>query len=153
MSSLQGADALHRRFAAIARTDVLVREIIIHGVREAKILVPRRTGNLGRTIRPGIITRNSGEVMAGGRNGVGYAAAVEQGTGPHIIKPRNRKVLAWGGARRLSGSLRTGAKATNFATIVHHPGNKAHPYLVPGLQKAANEQGVQVIIKLWNDAG
>lgn len=151
MSALQGKVQLERRFAAIAKTEVLVRTIIVHGVAEAKHLVPRKTGNLGRSIRPGRITATSGELIAGGVLRVGYARFVEQGTRPHIIRPRNRKALAWGGSRRLSGSLRSGSAPTNFATLVHHPGTRAKPYLVPGLQKAAKEQGSDAIVKLWNE--
>lgn len=152
MSNLKGAPELHRRFAAIAKTEVLVRTIVIHGVANAQRGVHHRTGNLRRTIRPGRITATSGEILAGGKDGVGYARVEEMGRGPLTIRPRNRKVLAWGGPRRLSGSLRTGGRPTNFATVVHQKARAGHPYLVPGLQKAAREQGVDAIVKLWNEA-
>jgi hypothetical protein len=143
---------MQARLKAIGNTEVLVRDIIIHGVAYAKAEVPRKTANLARTIRPGRITADSGELVAGGTQNVGYARYVEQGTRPHIIRPRNKKALAWGGQRRLSGSLRSGSKPDHFATIVHHPGTKAHPFLVPGLQKAVNQEGLDIIVKLWNGA-
>lgn len=159
MSGLQGASALQARLRAIGKTEVLVRSIVITGVAFAKHDVPRKTGNLGRTIRPGRITKDSGELVAGGTLKVGYAADVERGTRPHIIRPRPGRVgrngrpaaLAWGGSRRLSGSLRSGASPTNFARLVHHPGTRAHPFLVPGLQRAAKEQGISTIVRLWNE--
>lgn len=150
--SLQGKRQLDARLRAIGDTRVLLRDIQIHGVREAKLLVPRKTGNLGRTIRVGTVTNTSASIVAGGERNVGYAAAVEQGTRPHVIVPRKAKVLAWGGKRRLSGSLAKGSKPTHFAMRVNHPGTKAKPYLVPGLRKAATEQGIDAIVNLWNGA-
>jgi hypothetical protein len=152
MSTLEGYGPLQARLAALGHTETLVQSIIIHAVADAAHIVPVKTGNLRRTIRPGTITATEGQLLAGGERNVGYARDVEQGTRPHVIRPVRRKALAWGGPRRLSGSLRSGAQATTFATIVHHPGTRAHPYLVPGLQKAVDEAGVTAIVKLWDDA-
>jgi hypothetical protein len=116
-------------------------------VSEAQKLVPRKTGFLQRNIKPGRISRTSATVEAR----TPYAAAVEFGTRPHIIRPKNAKVLAWGGPRRLSGRLRKGAKATNFAMIVHHPGTRAQPYLLPGARIAVGRIR-DAIVKLWNEA-
>ena len=154
--TLDGADKLRARLRAIGQTQVLLRDIQGHGVREAKILVPHRTRNLSRTIRPGRVTADYAEIVAGGRNTVGYAAFVERGTRPHIIRPRTKKALAWGGPRTLGGRLRVKngvtASATNFATVVHHPGTRAQPYLVPGFQKAVKDAGITTIVKLWDGA-
>lgn len=158
--SLKGEQQLMARLRAIGDTQVLLRRIQIRGVAEAKARVPRRTGNLARTIRVGPVSKDSAQVLAGGESKVGYAAAVEQGSKPHVIRPKagrsgkngHAPMLAWGGNRRLSGNLRSGSGATNFAAEVHHPGTKPHPYLVPGLQAAADEEGVQGIVALWNGA-
>jgi len=153
---LQGADKLRARLKAIGQTQVLLRDIQGHGVREAKILVPHRTRNLSRTIRPGRVTADYAEIVAGGQRDVGYAAFVERGTRPHIIRPRTKKALAWGGPRTLGGRLRVKngvtASATNFATVVHHPGTRAKPYLVPGFQKAVKDAGMTTIVRLWDGA-
>lgn len=134
-------------------TKAMLGLVAVAAVREAKVIVPRRTGNLGRTIRVGKVTDTSAEVLAGGRNKIGYAAAVEFGTAPHIIRPRNAKVLAWGGARTLGGRLRKGARATSFARLVHHPGTKARPYLTPGIRKALDRAGILAhITDAWNRA-
>jgi hypothetical protein len=77
---------------------------------------------------------------------------VEFGSRPHVIRPRNRKVLAWGGSRRLSGSLRSGAGATSFAMVVNHPGTQPKPFLIPAAQRAVRESGIEGIIKAWNEA-
>ncbi len=131
-----------------------LRALQIGTVREAKILVPRKTGHLGRSIVPGRISATHATVEAR----TPYAAAVELGSGLHgkrhakyPIVPKKAKVLAWGGARRLSGTLRTGSRATNFATRVMHPGVKARPYLIPGARKAIGNVR-DVIVKLWNAA-
>ena len=149
---LQGERQLRARLKAIGQTDTLMRAIVIRGVSEAQALVPRKTGNLFRTIRPGSVSKDHGEIMAGGTRNVGYAGAVELGSRPHTIVPRRAKVLAWGGARTLGGRLRSGSAPTHFAKRVRHPGNRPKPYLRPGLQKAATEGGIESIVKLWNGA-
>lgn len=153
MSDLKGYAQMQARLRAVEKAPgQIVRNIVIRGVGNAKRKVKRKTGNLGRTIRPGRITETTGEVVAGGRLKVGYAEAVEKGTRPHVIRPRNKKALAWGGKRRLSGTLRTGEKATNFAMVVNHPGTRAYPFLLPGLQEAVKDEGVDAVVLLWNGA-
>lgn len=153
MASIDGVPDLQRRLAAISDTRMLLGKVGLLAVAEAKGLVPRRTGNLGRTIRLGRVTPDSAEVLAGGRLHVGYAAAVEFGTKPRKIVPRRAKVLAWGGGRTLGGRLRVGQRPTHFARSVRHPGSKAKPYLVPGIKAALRKAGVKATITdAWNRA-
>lgn len=49
-----------------------------------------------------------------------YAAYVELGTRPHVIRPNNKKALHWPTAR-------------HPVKVVHHPGTRAQPYLRPAL--------------------
>lgn len=148
-----GEAGLKRRLTAIGQAPKeLLRDVGLHAVREAKILVPRRTGNLGRTIRIGSLTENHVEVKAGGALNVGYAAAVEFGSRAHVIVPRAAKVLAWGGGRTLGGRLRAGARATNFARRVNHPGTRARPFLIPGFEKALKLTGLDKLVAAWNRA-
>jgi len=154
---MQGAPQLERRLMAVASPATkkyMLNTWRIRTVGYAKVLAPKRSGHLKRTIHPGILeaTRATVEVDAV------YAAAHEFGSGLHgpnhayyIIKPVKGKWLAWGGARRLTGSLRTGAQATNFARVVHHPGVKPHPYLVPAAEKAQKEAGLDTIVTSWNN--
>lgn len=145
MASVKGADQLIARLHAMGQTDQVLRQMQLRTVREAKILVHRKTGHLGRSIVPGRVRRDSAEVEAR----TPYAATVELGSRPHIIRPRKAKVLAWGGTRRLSGTLARGSKPTHFAREVHHPGTRPYPYLLPGARKAI--AGVKdAIVKLWN---
>jgi hypothetical protein len=126
-------------------------------VREAKLLVPRQTGNLGRSIRLGRVTATRFELLAGGTSKVGYAAYVEFGTKAHVIVPRTKRILAWSANRRLSGSPRTrGGRPIGpmvFARRVNHPGTKPKPYLVPGARRALRKVGLgDEIVKVWNAA-
>lgn len=153
---VRGADNLKARLDALAARGNkrgMMATLGLAAVDEAKKLVPRKTGNLGRTIRSEDATESSVRVVAGGTTEVGYAAYVEKGTKAHVIVPRNARALAWGGARRLSGNLRSGAKPEFFAARVNHPGTKAQPYLVPGAQKAMSRGGLkESVIEIWNEA-
>lgn len=154
--TLQGADKLRARLTAIGRTESILRDIQIEGVREAKLIVPRRTSNLGRSIRPGRVTATYAEIVAGGQRKVGYAAHVEYGTRPHVIRARKAKALAWGGPRTSGGRLTVTkgvtARPTHFAKSVQHPGTRAQPYLCPGFQKAVTAAGIPAIVRLWDGA-
>ena len=148
---LQGKRELQARLNALGESGDMLRQVALGGVREAKLMVPRKTGNLGRTIRMGEVRVDSVSISAGGSSNVGYAAAVEFGTKAHTIVPRNARVLAWGGSRTLGGRLSAGSKPTTFAMRVNHPGSRAKPYLVPGLRKAAGKLG-EIIVQVWNGA-
>ena len=149
--TITGIDKLSARLRNVADTRALMGRIGLDAVAEAKSRVPRRTGNLGRTIRLGPVDKDSVEVHAGGRRDVGYAAAVEFGSRAHEIVPVRRKALAWGGARTLGGRLKSGARPTHFARRVRHPGTRAQPYLLPGMLFAVQRAGGQYIIRQWND--
>lgn len=151
---LNGKNQLEARLRAIGKTETLLRGIQLRGVFLAKQNTRkfRRTGNLGRTIRLGPVSDHHAVIYAGGELGVGYAGAVELGTRPHEIRPRNARVLAWGGQRTLGGRLRSGQRPDHFAMRVHHPGTRAQPYLVPGLRDAAQEEGLNILTQNWNRA-
>ena len=87
---------------------------------EARRRAPVDTGRL----RSSIVSRAEG----GGRSlgyvvgsNVNYAAAVEFGTAPHVIKPRYKQALYWPGAAHPVAS-------------VNHPGTKAQPFLRPAIE-------------------
>jgi len=76
-------------------------------------------GNLKRHIRSEMAsTGMTGAVLSGAR----YSSAVEYGTKPHIIRAKNKKVLA---------NVNTGQF---FGKKVRHPGTDAHPFLAPALK-------------------
>lgn len=153
--TVQGDEALRRRFKAIKDTKQLLGKVSLLGVAEAKKLVPRRTSNLGRTIRVGTVTATSAQIIAGGTAAVGYALYVERGTGIYgpkrrKIVPRSKKVLRWkGGGSRVTGR----GKGSSYIYARSVKGRKATPYLVPGVKKAVSRAGLgDVVVTAWNDA-
>lgn len=147
MASVQGYAALVKRLEALGEEQPVLRAIQLDAVAQAKLLVHRKTGHLGRSIVPGVLTATHAQVEAR----TPYAAFVELGTRPHIIRPVKAKVLAWGGTRRLSGALARGSSPTHFARIVHHPGTRPYPYLIPGAQKAVGKLR-DAVVRVWNSA-
>lgn len=148
---LLGVTALQRRLAAISGPGAMTRYMRLIGTaanREQKLLVHRKTGNTGRSIHLGAVTANSVETVAGGA-----AIFLEHGTKPHTITPNAAKALRFAapGGARLSGSPRKGAGVI-FATIVHHPGTRPYPFMLPGAQNAVANAGLDPIIEEWNAA-
>lgn len=87
---------------------------------EARRRAPVDTGRL----RSSIVSRAEG----GGRSlgyavgsNVSYAAAVEYGTSPHVIKPKYKQALYWPGA-------------AHPVAQVNHPGTAAQPFLRPAIE-------------------
>lgn len=112
-----------------AVTPMLVRKAASIGritESQAKTNVPVKSGNLGRetNARPPRITgpfRVEVEVVSDTE----YAAAVHEGSKPHVIRAKNAKALHffWHGREV-------------FRASVHHPGTKARPYLRNALNDA-----------------
>jgi hypothetical protein len=151
MAEIEGLTALQRRIHAVSTPTGVMRALGLATVREAKLLVHRKTGNLGRSIHLDRVTETSARVVASAN----YAGFVEHGTRAHTITPQAAKALrfAVGGNRRLSGAPRSGAPVV-FAKVVHHPGSKPYPFLVPGAKRAVGQSGLHdLIVREWNDAG
>lgn len=149
-AEITGLKQLRTRIEAIKPNEKLLRTIALSAVREQKLLAPRKTGNLGRTIHLGAVTPDRAETIAS----ADYAAYVERGTRAHVIRPRNRKALAWpvAGSARLSGSTKKGGRV-RFARRVQHPGTKPQPFMVPGAKKAVEAVGLKAtVVSAWNEA-
>lgn len=151
---VRGVPQLQARLKAITPATMgsrLMQRLALSTVREAKLLVPRRTGNLGRSIHVASVTETEARVEAG----AAYAGYVERGTRPHEITPKARLALRFAASpagARLTGTPRKGA-AVVFAKRVHHPGTKAEPFLLPGAQKAVSAAGLaSQIVQDWNAA-
>lgn len=148
---LIGQKQLQSRLDAIKPNVEMMGSFAIAAVAEQKRLAPRRTGNLGRTIRVGAVSPRYAETVATAN----YAAYVEFGTRPHDIVPKNRKVLAWPadkGSATLAGKVRKGGRV-RFAKRVHHPGTRARSFMVAGAQKALSLLGIKTITDRWDRAG
>lgn len=160
MGDLQGYEALNARITAVAAPKVrhaVGRRWQVATIRGAKIRVPRRTGNLGRTIHEGEITDVSASVVVSAN----YAAAVELGRRAVTIRPKLGRIgrngrpaaLAWGGNRRLSGSLRSGSSPTSFAREVHQPARAGRPFLRPAAIEALQQENLtDELVVAWNAA-
>jgi hypothetical protein len=122
-------------------------KLAMSAVREEKLLVHRKTGFTARTISAVNVTDTGFTTVAHGA-----APFLEFGTRPHIIRPKTAKALRWasGGNATLSGRPRSGAPV-QFAKVVHHPGTKPYPFMVPGITKALQGLG-DLIVRLWNGA-
>ena len=88
---------------------------------------PMGTGKYKQSIKvyptetkDGVISTKIGTEMMVGNYNLGYL--LETGTSPHMIYPKNSKVLAF----EIDGM-------TIFAKEVHHPGFKAMPHFEPAL--------------------
>lgn len=100
----------------------------------AKVLAPVDTGRLRASIRTTRKLTARGPTYQVSTN-VEYAPYVENGTRPHIIRPRRAKALAF----RVGGRL-------VFAQVVHHPGTKAQPFLSRAVREVGVANGYNVRI-------
>jgi hypothetical protein len=153
---IEGMRGLQARLRAISDTEGLVRELGLETVREAKERVRRKTGTTARTIRLASVSSTEAVVRVRGAG-----AWLEYGTRPHIIRPRKGKMLrfpAKGVATTLGGRVRSpalrklGKGAYIFARLVHHPGTRAQPFLIPAAKAAIDKVGIGYIIDRWNRA-
>lgn len=103
-------------------TKAAARATAVDVQNEARRLCPVDTGRLRSSIVH--VVKDSGRKLdiSIGTN-VNYAADVEYGTAPHVIRPVNRKALWWPGAAHPVAS-------------VNHPGTHAQPFMGPALEQA-----------------
>lgn len=157
MADVQGYAQLQARLHAVGGTGSasLMGRIGLQVVREAKLLVPRKTATLGRSIR--VISQSPQSVTVAAT--APYAAFVELGTKPHEITPNAKRALRWATSSskgfRLTGrpsSAKGNQIGWQFATIVHHPGTRAHPYLLPAAKMVVAKMGTDEIVAAWNGA-
>jgi hypothetical protein len=81
---------------------------------DAKVFAPKRTGELAASIRCEV---NDGLFRVG--SDLERAAWMEEGTAPHVIRPKG-KALFWEGAE-------------HPYALVNHPGTRPQPFLRPAL--------------------
>ena len=124
-----------------------MRQTLLAIERRAKRRAPVNTGRLRASITPDIRSPFEGYV---GTN-VDYAAAVEYGGRPHVIKPRKANVLRFkvGGTKGRYVTSKSGKKYWRkgkpgnevFAMSVKHPGTKAKPFLEPAYRRGITSAG------------
>lgn len=112
-----------------ARVRAVTRQVLTRSA----ILAPVDTGRLRASGRMDFRITGRGPIGKV-EYPVRYAAAVEDGTAPHIIKARKRKVLKF----QMAGK-------TVFATSVHHPGTPARPFLTRAAREIAAGAGLRYL--------
>lgn len=145
---VEGLDELLRRLDKHGLQAAAKRSLRRAGTRmerEVKRRTPVRTGHLRGSWTTQ--TRNGGWGVVIGTDKE-YARFVEEGTRPHEIRPRTKKVLAWPTGGRSAAGLGRGPQGTRkgkgvlaFARVVKHPGTKG----VHMAQRAVDEKGGEVV--------
>ncbi|MFI7430738.1 hypothetical protein ACIBPB_27460 [Micromonospora sp. NPDC049836] len=100
----------------------------------AVLTCPVDTGRLRSAHREEVGVR-AGQVYGFVENEVEYAAAVHDGTGAHLIRPR-----------RAGGMLRfeTGGQVV-FTSLVRHPGTRPQPWLREAMEDVAGREGFRLV--------
>lgn len=126
------------RTAILRAARQAAREELEAGLREAtvraKILAPVDTGRLRSSVRYVVRGRALG-VTGELRSDVSYAQFVNDGTPPHIIRPRRP-----GGVLR----FRAAGGQVVFARFVRHPGTRARPFLTEAFRQVAAARGWRI---------
>lgn len=104
-----------------------VRDLHREAVREAPVNRQSGGGNLRQMIGSRA-SGLSGSVEAKAK----YSAYVHEGTRPHVIVPRDAKVLA----NRRTGQF--------FGKKVNHPGTRANPFMLRALEKITGKIAAHV---------
>lgn len=94
-----------------------VTESAEHLVGAAMDATPTKTGTLKGSIHVDSVQAGGNTVkatVATGGESSEYAIPIHEGSAPHIIRPKNKQALAFGGI---------------VVKSVHHPGNKPYKYL------------------------
>lgn len=107
-----------------------MRDITRKIANQARQRVPVRTGNLGRSILEDPVTQVGPFKVEGGVTARAYyAAAVHEGSRPHLIRARNAAALRFEVGGR-----------TIFATEVWHPGVRPRPFLRNAAEQVIGDQ-------------
>lgn len=99
-------------------------------INRAKVLAPVDTGRLRASIQGEFSRSFTLRPRFTVGSNVSYAAYVNDGTRPHIIRPRNAQALRF----------MVGGRVV-YARVVHHPGTRARPFLDRALREAAASRG------------
>lgn len=102
-------------------------------MNRAKILAPVDTGRLRASIRVErrrtLLLRTVWTIGSD----VFYAPYVNDGTAPHVIRPRNAQALRF----RVGGRI-------VYARVVNHPGTRPNPFLDRALREVTRSRGYTI---------
>jgi hypothetical protein len=112
-------------------------------IKDGKGFTPRNAGGLEQAIGWRPAGNGSAEVYAN----KDYARYVEEGTEPHVIRPKDRQALRF----PVGGGVGFG-----FARVINHPGSKAHPFFFADMdnrKQHMQERGRSVLASRMVQAG
>lgn len=123
------------RAIAISRSLPEVTKVTRKILNRAKVLAPVDTGRLRSSGRMDI------KITHFGPTGVvtfpvRYAQFVHDGTRPHVIRARKKKVLRFA----------VGGKVL-YRPVVHHPGTQARPFLTRALVEVAPQSNFRPLVQ------
>ena len=123
MLSTRSIDYINRKLAG---THIILLNTAGIMETEAKVNAKwtDRTSHARQSIHSGVEGRGR-ELTLFLAHGVKYGAFLEEGTPPHIIRPKNKKTLYWKGA-------------AHPVKQVNHPGTKAYPILEDTIKSNKN---------------
>jgi HK97 gp10 family phage protein len=133
--------ALLQKFSGMP--DKLMNNALKAGVRaaanvvkqEAQLQAPRKSGKLAKSIKvKSRRTSNKNIVRFDVATSVYYANFIEYGASPHLIKLKNKKLLA--------------ANGTIFGTKTAHAGISAKPFMRPALDTKEGEVMPTIAVKI-----
>lgn len=130
--------ALNRQLSRASRAELEISSRMV--VNRAKVLAPVDTGRLRASIR--LESRRSlgfRTIYTVGSD-VEYAAMVNDGTRPHIIRPTNGRPSRSNPNRPGMLKFTVGGR-TVYARLVHHPGTRPQPFLDRALREVAASRG------------
>lgn len=126
-------------------------------LNRARVLAPKRTGNLANSMQ---MTMRARRTFVAGRveSRVKYFMPVHDGSAPHTISAKRKKALAFHWRRvgvvtivpktRTATGYRKTKKGRRFYIgkgFVNHPGTKARPFLMRALEEVATARGYVVV--------
>lgn len=123
MLSTRSIDYINRKLAG---THIILLNTARIMETEAKVNAKwtDRTSHARQSIHSGVEGRGR-ELTLFLAHGVKYGAFLEEGTPPHVIRPKNKKALYWKGA-------------AHPVKKVNHPGTKAYPILEDTIRSNKN---------------
>lgn len=129
--SITGIDGVQQALGRVVPTSeraVLMLAERVHELAVAGAEKHRKTGALVDAFGHGPKKIAGGWEIGADRQRAPHALFVHWGTKPHVIRPKNKKVLRW-----------PAGGAFAFAKEVHHPGYKGDPFLINAANQALRE--------------
>jgi hypothetical protein len=130
---LRSVKEAHRRF--LAHHDALLSQELRRAAEVGVVEVQRnpqfkpRTGALQKATQGKVIRRRNGSVVRL-QNRKAYAAPIDKGAKPHVIRARRKKALRF-----------VGRGGVVFRRSVNHPGNKPYRFLSRARDAASDSFG------------